>query len=375
MTAAEMIPLSVPEVSGNEWKYIKECLDTGWVSSAGSYVGLFEEKFKDYAESKSAVVVMNGTTALALALQTLGIGRGDEVIVPSMTFIASVNPVGYVGAQPVFADITPDTWVMDVKKVEGLITRKTRAIIPVHTYGNVADMEPLNEIAERHGLFVIEDATEALGSEYRTGDGVWHKAGTMGHFGAFSFNGNKLITTGAGGMLVTNDEALGKKARHLSTQAKLSLENGGFYHEETGYNYRMPNILAAMGVAQLERVDEFIDKKLKNAALYNNLLEGVEGIRLPFVKENVKHSQWLYSILADDEYCTGRDELISRLKQYGIMSRPFFSPVHRMKPYRNAKAGDMSVTDEISGKGINLPGSVGLKEEDIRCICDCIRGV
>lgn len=368
-----MIPLCVPEISGNEWKYVKECLDTNWVSSVGSYVDLFEERFKDYIKAESAVVTMNGTSAIALALQTLGIGPGDEVIVPSMTFIASVNPIKYVGSEPVFVDITADTWVMDVCKVEELINERTKAIIPVHIYGNVVDMEPLMEIAEKYNIYVIEDATEALGAEYRTSDGVWRKAGTLGHFGAFSFNGNKLITTGAGGMLVTDDHEWGSKARYLSNQAKTNMDNGGFYHEEVGYNYRMPNILAAMGVAQLERIEEYLGKKLQHASLYNELLKEIEGIQLPMQKENVKHAQWLYSILVNGNFKLSRDDLIKKLEMHGIAGRPFFSAIHQMKPYRDAKTGPMKVTSSVAKEGLNLPSSVGLTEENIKYICDCIR--
>lgn len=369
-----MIPLCVPEISGNEWRYIKECLDTNWVSSIGSYVDLFEEKFRAYVQSKAAVVTMNGTAAITLALQTLEIGRGDEVIVPSMTFIASVNPIKYVGAEPVFVDITPDTWVMDVNKVEELITERTKAIIPVHLYGNMVDMEPLMQIAQKYRLYVIEDATEALGAEYRLKDGTWHKAGTLGHVGAFSFNGNKLITTGAGGMLITNDKEWGERAKYLSNQTKTILANGGFYHEEVGYNYRMPNILAAMGVAQLEKINEYIEKKLQHAALYNNLLRDIQGIQLPTQKENVKHVQWLYCILVNESYGLSRDALIQKLKDHGIMSRPFFESIHTMPPYIGNKKGSMDVTNQITKKGINLPSSVGLTVDEIKIVCKCIQG-
>ncbi|MGE5328824.1 MAG: aminotransferase class I/II-fold pyridoxal phosphate-dependent enzyme [Deltaproteobacteria bacterium] len=368
-----MIPLCEPLIEGNEWKYIKDCLDTNWVSSVGGYVDLFEEKFKRYVQSKAAVVAMNGTSAITLALQVLGVGQGNEVIVPSMTFAASVNPIKYVGAEPVFIDITPDTWVMDVEKVEELITPRTRAFLPVHIYGNVVDMEPLLKLAEKYNLYIIEDATEALGSEYRTSDGVWHKVGTMGHFGAFSFNGNKLITTGAGGMLVTNNVVYGNKAKHLSNQAKIGLDNGGMYHEEVGYNYRMPNILAAMGAAQMEKIDDYLSKKIQHAKLYDKLLMDVGGVQLPCQKENVKHSQWMYSVLINSEYEINRDNLIKKLKDNGIMSRPFFSAIHQMKPYKESKAGEMETTNKVVEKGINLPSSVGLKEEEVEYICSLIR--
>ncbi len=251
-----MIPLCIPEIKGNEWKYIKECLDTNWVSSVGSYVDKFENDFAVYVEAESAVVTMNGTAALDLALRTLGIGKGDEVIVSSLTFISPVNTIRYVGAEPVFVDVCRDTWVMDADKIEKLITPKTKAIMPIHIYGQTVDMDKIMEIAIKYDLFVIEDATESLGSMYKG-----KKAGTIGHIGCFSFNGNKLITTGAGGMLVTNYEHLARRAKYLSTQTKTVLENGAFYHEEIGYNFRMPNLLAAMGCAQLENIEEYLNAK------------------------------------------------------------------------------------------------------------------
>lgn len=362
-----MIPLCIPEIRGNEWEYIKDCLDTNWVSSVGSYVNKFENDFASYVKSKSAVVTMNGTAALELALRTLGIGEGDEVIVSSLTFISPVNTIKYVGAEPVFVDVCRDTWVMDADKIEELITLKTKAILPVHIYGHPADMDKIMQIAKKHNLYVIEDATESLGSLYND-----KATGTIGHIGCYSFNGNKLITTGAGGMLVANDEKLGERAKYLSTQTKAVLENGAFYHEEIGYNFRMPNLLAAMGCAQLENIDEYIKIKRYNAKLYNELLKDVKGITLPVEKKNVKNVYWLYSILVEDGYQLTRDELILKLKENGIEARPFFMPVHNMPPYKNCSHGKMTITKELSVKGINLPSSVTLKEEEIKLICKII---
>lgn len=358
-----MIPLCEPKIEGNEWKYIKDCLDSGWVSSVGNYVNLFEKKFKSYINSESSIVTMNGTSAITLALRCLGIGPGDEVIVPSMTFVASVNPIIYVGATPVFIDITSDTWVMDASKIEISITENTKAIIPVHLYGNMVDMQNLVKIAKKHNIYVIEDATEALGSEYKTEDGFWHKAGTMGDFGVFSFNGNKIITTGAGGMLVTNNISLGERAKYLSTQAKTSLKTGGFYHSDIGYNYRMPNLLAAMGVAQLENISKYLESKTKTCNLYNSLLKDILDVTLPSIKDNIKNSNWLYSILFKDEI--QRDNVIDHLKSREILTRPFFSPLHFMNPYKNYKKFDMTNTINISRRGINLPSSVGITDDEI----------
>lgn len=363
-----MIPLCIPEMSGNEWKYVKECFDTNWVSSVGKYVDLFEEKFAEYVEAKKAVVTMNGTSALELALRTLGIGEGDEVIVSSMTFISPVNTIKYVGATPVFVDICRDTWVMDENKIEELITSKTKAILPVHIYGHPVDMDKIMEIAKKYNLYVIEDATEALGSEYKG-----KMVGTIGHIGCFSFNGNKIITTGAGGMLVTNNEEYGLRAKYLSTQTKTVFDNGAFYHKEIGYNFRMPNILAAMGVAQLENIDKYLDAKINNAKLYNELLKNTKGITVSIEKEWAKNCFWLYSIVVEDDYEISRDDLIKKLNDNGIQSRTFFYPVHLMPPYKDCKHGNMSVTEEISNKGVNLPSSVGLSKEEIIKICKIIK--
>jgi len=365
-----MIPLCVPEIKGNEWKYIKDCLDTNWVSSAGSYVDRFERDFSKYLNAKRSVSTSNGTTALFLALKILGIGEGDEVIVPSLTFISPVNAIKYVGAEPVFVDVCRDTYVMDVEKVEELITSKTKAILPVHLYGHPVDMDRLVEIARKYGLYIIEDATESLGAFYK-GKSV----GTIGDIGCFSFNGNKLITTGAGGMLVTNNEELGKKAKFLSTQAKIVNENKSFYHPEIGYNFRVPNLLAAMGCAQLENIDEYIENKRNNAAYYNELLGNVKGITLPIEKEWAKNVYWLYSIVVEDEYGIDRDELIKILAENEIESRPFFMPVHKMPPYVNCRHGDLSVTEELSRKGLNLPSSVGLTKEQIEKVCKVIKSI
>lgn len=364
-----MIPLCVPEIKGNEWKYIKECLDTNWVSSAGSYVDKFEKDFANFLNVKKAVVISNGTSALFLALKILNIKEGDEVIVPSLTFISSVNVIKYVGAEPVFVDVCRDTFVMDVEKVEELIGPRTKAILPVHLYGHPVDMDSLIAIANKYNLYVIEDATESLGSLYKN-----KHTGTIGDVGCFSFNGNKLITTGGGGMLVTNNKTLGEKAKHLSTQAKKNLENNAFQHTEIGYNFRLPNILAAMGCGQLENIDEYIEIKRENSAYYNKLFENVKGITLPIEKEWAKNVHWLYSIVVEDEYGISRDDLIKILGKNQIESRPFFMPIHKMPPYIGCKHGDLSVTEELSTKGLNLPSSVGLSKKEIKKVCGVVKG-
>jgi len=362
-----MIPLCIPEIRGNEWKYVKECIDTNWVSSVGSYVNLFEERFNEYVGSKSAIVTMNGTAALQLALVTLGIGEEDEVIVPSLTFISPINTIKYVGAEPVFVDVCRDTFVMDAEKIEELITPKTKAIMPVHIYGHPADMDRIMEIAQKYNLFVIEDATEALGSKYKG-----KMAGTIGHIGCYSFNGNKLITTGAGGMFVTNNLEYGNRAKFLSTQTKVVTDNKAFYHPEVGYNFRMPNLLAAFGVAQLEKVEEYLKVKKESAAYYNELLSGVRGITVSIEKNDVENCFWLYSILVEKEYGISRDSLLQKLNEEKIEARPFFMPIHDMPPYKDCAHGELSVTKELYEKGINLPSSVSLTHEEINKVCKVI---
>lgn len=369
-----MIPLSVPEIKGNEWKYIKECLGTNWVSSAGKYVDLFENRFKEYLNVNYAVATVNGTAAIHLALKILGIKIGDEVIVPSLTFAASVNPIIYAGAKPVFADICRNSYVMDVDLIEELITEKTKAVLAVHIYGHAVNMDRLMELSKKHRLYVIEDATEALGSEFNINNNM-KKLGTIGDIGCFSFNGNKLITTGGGGMLTTNSQELKNKAKNLSTQAKTISDNGGMFHEEIGYNYRLTNILAAMGVAQLEKIDEYIDIKRANANYYNSLLKDIEGITLPKEDENSKNCFWLYSPVIEETFAINRDELINVLRENNIESRPFFFPIHLMPPYKDYRRGRMNISEELSAKGINLPSSVGLSVEDIDKIVTIIKSI
>jgi perosamine synthetase len=362
-----MIPLSEPVIKGNEWKYIKECLDTNWVSSVGKYVDMFEQQFALYLDCKRAVATVNGTCALHLALSTLGIGPGDEVIVSALTFIAPVNAIRYVGATPVFADSQEDTWNMDPNKIEHLITEKTKAIIPVHIYGHPVDMDPIMEIAKRYNLYVIEDATEALGSEYKG-----RKVGTIGHAGIFSFNGNKIITTGGGGMLVTNQEDIADRARFLCNQAKSPTSNKEFYHPEIGYNFRMTNILAAMGVAQLEEISEFVRIKRKNATLYDSYLKSVAGISVQEEKPWALNCYWLYSIVLEHSCPVTRDELISTLVSHGIECRPFFTPVNYFPSYKEF-TGETVIADSLFKRGINLPSSVSLNEEEIFYVCKTIK--
>lgn len=361
-----MIPLSEPLLRGNEWKYIKDCLDTNWVSSVGKYVDLFEEEFAKYIGCQRAVAIVNGTSALHLALRTLGIGPGDEVIVSALTFIAPVNAIKYVGATPVFADSQADTWNMDPEKIEKLINSKTKAILPVHIYGHPVDMDPVLELAKRYNLYVVEDATEALGSEYKG-----KKVGTLGDAGVFSFNGNKIITTGGGGMLVTNNIEIADKTKFLCNQAKETKPNKEFYHPEIGFNFRLTNVLAAMGLAQLEQLPDFVRARRNNAALYYRYLNNVPGIIIQEEKPWAVNCFWLFSIVLDETSPVKRDELINALAVKGVDSRPFFTPVNMFPPYKDC-LGQTPVAFLLYQRGINLPSSVNLTQENIFHICSVI---
>ncbi len=355
-----MIPVAEPLLGEKELEYVTDCIRSGWISSIGKYVTKFEEEFSKYCNTKFSVAVANGTVALHLALAALGVGKGDEVIVPDLTFVATGNVVPYTGAKPVFVDIDRETWCIDPNKIQEKITKKTKAIIPVHLYGHPCDMDPIMEIAEENSLKVIEDVAESQGAEYRG-----KKAGSIGNIGCFSFYGNKMMTTGEGGMCVTNDEKIAERMRFLENHAMS--EEKRYWHTELGFNYRLTNLQAAVGLAQLEKINKFIEIKRKNAFLYNGLLKDVSGIVLPVEKPWAKNVYWMYSILVDE-----RDELMKRLKDKGIETRPFFYPLHQLPHFKLDES--FPVSDEISRKGINLPSSVNLKEEEIKEIVKIISG-
>lgn len=354
-----MIPVAEPLLGEKELEYVIDCVKSGWISSMGKYVNEFEGKFSKYCNSKHGVAVANGTVALHLALAALGIGKGDEVIIPDLTFVATANAVLYTGAKPVFVDIDKETWCIDAEKIKAKVNKKTKAIIPVHLYGHPCDMDPIMELAEDKDIQVIEDAAEAHGAEYKG-----KKVGSIGHVGCFSFYGNKIITTGEGGICLTNDGALAERMRFLKDHG-MSKEKR-YWHTEVAFNYRMTNIQAAIGVAQLEKIDKVIEIKRKNAALYNSLLKDVKGVVLPAEKKWAKNVYWMYSILVDK-----RDELMKKLEKNGIDSRPFFYPIHIMPPYRTNE--DFPFTDEISRKGINLPSSPKLTEDEIKKVVKVIK--
>ena len=374
-----IIALSEPEISGNEWKYMKECLDTGWVSSAGSYVSRFEEMVADYAGAKHAVAAVNGTSALHVSLLTCNVKPDDEVIVPTLTFIAPVNTVRYCNAVPVFMDCEPETLCIDVQKTSDFISRKceqrrdgytcnketgrrVKAVIPVHIFGHPVDMNPLLEVCKKNNIDIIEDATESLGSEYNGA-----RTGSFGRLGCFSFNGNKIITTGGGGMIVTSDDGIAKRARHLTTQAKK--DPFEYDHDEIGYNYRLTNIQAAMGVAQMERIDEFVETKRKNASIYRELLSDINDIRFLWERSWAKSNFWFYTIKAPKEH---RMPLMKHLLSKDIQVRPVWKLIHTLPMYKEHQAYEIQSAIQIYETSLNLPCSVGLKREQIEFVSENI---
>lgn len=360
------IPVCEPTIGKEEVEKVKECVKSTWISSKGKFIDEFEERFSKYCGCRYGVTTTNGTTALHLALLSLGIGKGDEVILPTLTMIASAYAVTYTGAKPVFIDSESETWNMNVEKIEEKITNKTKAIMPVHLYGHPVDMDPLLEIAEDHNLFVIEDAAEAHGAEYKG-----KKVGGLGDIGCFSFYANKIITTGEGGMIVTNDEDLAKKARTLKDLAHS--EEKRFFHKELGFNFRMTNIQAALGVAQLEKIDKLVEMRRNNAKLYNKLLRNVGGIKTPPEKKWAKNVYWMYAILVDEnKFGMNRDELRKKLEENDIGTRDFFVPMHKQPVYKNiiSEKERFPVAEKLSGQGMYLPSSSHLKKSEIEYIIE-----
>lgn len=370
------IPLSVPNLNGNELKYVTKAIETEWVSTAGPYINDFEHEIAKYVGSSNAVACQNGTSGLHLALMACGIENGDEVIVPTLTFIAAVNPVKYVGAEPIFMDCD-DSLTMDPEKLEKfctnecelinnyLINKKTgkiiKAIIVVHVFGNMADMEKIKPIADRYNLKIIEDATEALGTYYTDGVFKGKYAGTIGDIGIYSFNGNKIITTGGGGMIVSDNDVYLNRCRYLSTQAKN--DTLYFDHDEIGYNYRMTNIQAALGLAQLEQLESFIVVKEKNYYEYQSL-----GVPLLPFRSNIRPNYWFYSYLTDD-----RDKLLIELNNNGIQTRPVWKLIHSLKPYKDAQTYNISKAYEIYNKVLNLPCSSNLDSLKVHIVASAIK--
>jgi perosamine synthetase len=376
------IPLIVPEIRGNEWQYIKECLDTNWVSSVGIKVDKFEQVVAECAGTKYAVATVNGTAALHIALMLAGVERDDEVLVSSLTFIAPANAIRYVGAWPVFIDAEPRYWQMDPALVIDFLEngcewngkvlrnrrtgRRVKAILPVHILGHPADLEPILPVAEKFGLPVIEDATEGLGAKYR-GRGL----GGIGQIGCFSFNGNKILTTGGGGMLVTNNEEWAARAKYLTTQAKDDPIE--YVHGEIGYNYRMTNLLAAMGCAQMEQLSDFVAAKRRIAHRYEKAFAGLPGVCLSKEAEWAFSTFWMYTVLID-EAKAGIDsrKLLKLLAERWIQTRPLWQPMHLSPAHAAVDSANCPVAEALYRDGLSLPCSTGLTEADQNIVIEAI---
>ena len=363
-----MIPVCTPLLSGKEIKYVSDCLRTNWISSQGKYISEFEEKFAAYCNVRFGVTTTNGTTALHLALAVLDIKKGDEVIVPSFTMIATVFAICYAGAKPVLVDAELDTGNIDVGQIEKKITKKTKAILPVHIYGHPCDMDPIIKIARKHKIYVIEDAAEAHGALYKG-----RKAGSLGNLGCFSFYANKLITTGEGGMIVTNSKKIAQKLRLLKN---LSFIKRRFIHYCVGYNYRMTNIQAAIGLAQLQNIERFIQLRRQHAFLYNRLLKPLDWIKTPIEKPYAKNVYWMYGITLEGKRGQEKKRLMKYLKDKGIETRDFFIGMHRQPVFKKMglfKNEKYPNTDILASRGLYLPSGSGLKNHEIKTVAEAIK--
>lgn len=369
---SDFIPVCEPLLGGNELKYITDAVSTGWISSSGSYVTAFEESFAKYCGVKYGVAVCNGTVAIHLALSALGIGKGDEVIIPSFTMIATAFAVCYTGAKPVFVDADKDTWNIDVARIEDKITSHTKAIIPVHIFGNPCDMDAICSIAKKHNLYIIEDAAEAHGAEF-----AGKKTGSFSDIASFSFFANKNLTTGEGGMVVTDNEKYYKKCKYFKNMCFPVDAPRVYSHDDIGFNYRMSNLHAAIGLAQTEKANEYRDMRIKNAELYKKYLSDCLGIIFQKDQQNGLNVHWMNAIVINPlEYGHTKEELIAYLKENKIDTRLLFTSMHRQKSlqkYGCDCSGSYPVTDWLSENGFYLPSASSLTEKQIKHICDVIK--
>ncbi|QHI72074.1 LegC family aminotransferase [Aminipila terrae] len=387
----KQIQLSVPNLDIEIVESLRECIETGWVSTGGRFIGEFERKTAQYVGIADAVSAQSGTAGLHVALRILGISAGDEVLVPTLTFVAAVNPVKYLGAEPVFMDCD-DSFCMDVDKLEQfcqeecifdgakLIDKKTgktiKAIVVVHIFGNLADMERIMDISQKYNLKVLEDATEALGSYYKEGRYRGYFSGTIADMGVYSFNANKIITTGGGGMIVSRNQHYLDEARYLTiTAKKTSAEETLFFvHGDVGYNYRMLNLQAALGVSQIDKLECFIETKIANYKTYKEELQKVDGIRIIPFKEDIRANHWFYSLYIDNErFGESRNELMHRLIQNGIQCRPVWKLIHTLEPYINAQNYKIAKAVDYADHILNVPCSTNLTSEEIKYVCKIIK--
>jgi perosamine synthetase len=359
-----MIPVYAPLLDGNEERYVLDCVKTNWISSAGRYIDAFEAAFARYCGAKHGVACSSGTAALHLAVAALGIGSGDEVIIPNFTIIASANMVILAGAKPVLAEVDPDTWCIDPAKIEEKITSRTKAVMPVHMYGHPCEMDQIMDMARRHGLYVIEDAAEAHGAEFRG-----RRVGSFGHVNAFSFYGNKILTTGEGGMVVTDDDALAERARLLRNQG---FREPRFVHDTVAFNYRMTNLQAAIGLAQVETADRKVERKCEIARRYIERLGNQRGLVLPVERSWAKNVYWMFGVRVTEEFGRGRADVMAMLRHKGVDTRNFFFPISQQPVYRNGgdpRFPDVSetypVSDELYRTGFYLPSGPGLTDAQV----------
>lgn len=366
MLPNEFIPVAVCNLTGNEKKYVMDCLDSTWISSNGKYVNLLEDALAKFCNVKHAIVTCNGTVSLHLALVALGLKEGDEVIVPNVTYIATANTVKYCGATPVFVDCDKDTWNIDVTKIEEKITPRTKGIMPVHLYGHPCDMDPILEIARKHNLWVLEDAAEAHGATYKG-----KVVGSIGTAGSFSLFGNKIITTGEGGFITTNDDDLAKKMRILRAQGQSLSQR--YWFTEVGFNYRMTNVAAAIGLGQIEKVEEHLAARRRVAALYNKYLSDIprDLLVLPVEKDYAHHVFWMYTVRLGEKAKVSRESFRKALLDKGIETRPVFHPMTSMPPYFNEI--EHYENSRLTELGVNLPTHEKLTEENIKYICSTIK--
>ena len=384
----KIIPLSVPNLKGNELKYVSEAIQSEWVSTGGPFIEAFEKKIADYCNCNGAVACQNGTSGLHIALKVCGVSKSHEVIVPALTFIAAVNPIKYLDAEPIFIDcdsnltinpndlklfLTEECIFEENKVINKRSGRQIKAIIVVHVFGNLAEMEELCLIAKKFGLKIIEDATEAIGSYYIQGKYKGKHAGTIGDIGVYSFNGNKIITTGGGGMIVSDDLELLKKARHLTTQAKS--DELYYTHDEIGYNYRMTNLQAALGLAQLEQLEDFIKTKQINYVHFQNAIKNIKGLDILNFREGTRPNYWFYALHINKEYPLNRDQLIVYLQEKGIQTRPIWGLINEQVPYLNNQAYHIVNAFEYWKNIINIPCSSNLKDEEVKYIVEELKKI
>lgn len=369
----QTVSLHEPHFGGREWSYVRECLDSGWVSSVGKYVDEFERRLAEYTGAHRAVVVVNGTAALHICLKLVGVTAGDEVMIPALTFVATANAVSYCGAIPHMIDSEERTLGIDPGKLErylkeiaevrddGCFNRRTgrriRAVVPMHTFGHPVDLDPLEKLTSAFRIEMVEDAAESLGSYYKG-----RHTGTRGRVSALSFNGNKIITTGGGGAILTNDDQLGGLAKHLTTTAKVP-HRWEFNHDMVGYNYRLPNINAALGCAQMELLPGFIERKRALAGRYRQAFSSIEGVRLFTEPEYARSNYWLNALILDGEVAAERDNLLALTNDHGIMTRPAWTLMHRLPMFAGCPRMDLSVAESLEMRIINIPSSAQLEKD------------